>query len=212
MNAALPRQWQTLIERPLSFVRQQALAESLQQPLTTEQMAALCQLPRFASRMEQRLMEHFRLQPLGRIAAPADADVKVLLLTQAQLAQLPTLCGAVWHGATLSREIRGEVVGHYRQALGTQAMQLALALRHMAGAADLLRTPDELVAAIERDGAACMNAWLGAQPEPLRDWLRLRLDFSDLPAAVDVRQARLVCSVAAEIGASAGDNEGETHE
>jgi hypothetical protein len=162
--------------------------------------------------MEQRLMEHFRLQPLSRIASPAEADLKVLLLTEAQLARLPTLCGAVWHGATLSREIRGEVLGRYRQALGAQAMRLALALRHLAGAADLLRTPAELVAAIERDGAACMNAWLTAQPEPLRDWLRLRLDSSGLPGAVDARQARIVCSVAAEIGASAGDHEGETHE
>jgi hypothetical protein len=197
--------WQTLSENPLSFVRRQALIDSLERPVDELQLDALLEAPRFHGRLEARLLAHFRLQPLNSLPAPDAADLNLLLLSEAQLARLPRLCGAVWHAATLCREIRAEVVNDYRQTLGAQAMDLARSLRHMAGAADLLRTPAGLVQAIDRDGAACVGAWLSAQPEPLRQWLGLRFKTAINPESGDEQQARVARIVAQELLVSADD-------
>ena len=211
MNAVAGSSWRALAESPLAFVRESALQESFGRPVSAEQLAVLRQAPRFAPRLERRLIEHYRLRPLNQVPEPDEADFGVLSLPDEQFARLAILCGAVWHAATLSREIRGEVVSQYREMLGAQAMQLALRLRHLAGAADLLRTPAALLEAIERDGAACLRAWLATQPEPLRDWLELRLHFPSAPATVDGRRAEVVRSVAAGL-ASAHDNEAQNHD
>jgi hypothetical protein len=197
--------WQTLSENPLSFVRRQALIDSLERPVDEPQLDALLNAPRFQARLEARLLAHFRLQPLSSLPAPDAADLNLLLLSDAQLARLPRLCGAVWHAATLCREIRAEVVNDYRQTLGAEAMNLALSLRHLAGAADLLRTPAGLVQAIDRDGSACVGAWLSAQPEPLRQWLGLRFKTAINPESGDEQQARVARNVAQELLVSADD-------
>lgn len=199
MSTATNTSWQAMVESPLTFVREAALLESLGRAVSAEQLAALRQAPRFAVRLERRLTGHHRLQPLDQVPAPAEADLKVLSLTAEQFARLATLCGAVWHAATLSREIRGEVVAHYRERLGAPTLRLALEFRELAGAADLLRTPAALFDAIEQDGAACLNAWLAAQPDALRDWLMLRLPFPPLTTPIDARQAEVVRRVAAAL-------------
>ncbi|AKT30646.1 type III secretion protein [Pseudomonas syringae pv. actinidiae] len=175
MNASLISQWQTLTERPLSFVAEHSLAECLTRDVDALQLAALRDTPRFNERFEQLLIGHFKLRPLAQLEPPAQQDLTVLLLADNDFSRLPRLCGAVWHAATLSREIRGEVVSEYRRLLGDDAFTLALAHRQLAGAANLLRTPDELIQVIDRDGAACVAAWLEAQPAQLRAWLLLRL-------------------------------------
>ena len=199
--------WQTLSEKPLLFVRWQALIDSLERPVGEVQLAALLDAPRFHRRLEARLLAHFRLQPLSSLPVPDDADLDLLLLSDAQLARLPRLCGVVWHAATLCREIRAEVVNEYRQALGTEAMKLAVSLRHLAGAADLLRTPAGLVQAIDRDGAACLGAWLSSRPDELRHWIGLRFDNALNAGSGNEPQVQLVRSVAREL--SAGNAAGE---
>jgi hypothetical protein len=208
MNEGALKSWQTLSESPLSFVRRQALIDSLERSVDELQLGALLDAPRFQGRLEARLLAHFRLQPLSSLAAPDDADMNLLLLSDTQRARLPRLCGAVWHAATLFREIRAEVVNEYRQTLGTEAIDLARSLRHLAGAADLLRTPAGLVQAIDRDGVACVAAWLGAQPEPLRRWLGLRFDIGLGSGPGDAHQAQIVRSVAQQMSVgnvAAGD-------
>jgi hypothetical protein len=202
MSDLLMAQWQTLTDQPLSFVREQAVSECFERPVSAEQMAALRGSRRFDQRIEQRLAEHFHLQPLNRVPAPDVADLTVILLTEADLLRLPKLCGAVWHAATLSREIRSEVVNQYREALGVDTLNLALRMRQLAGAADLLRTPAALLDAIERDGAACIGAWLAAQPQSLREWLQLRLDPALQSGVHDPRQVMVVRSVASDIAAA----------
>jgi len=95
---------------------------------------------------------------------------------------LPRLCGAVWHAAALSREVRGAVVSEWREQLGTEVFNLALQHRAWAGAANLLCGPSQLLAAIDRDGQACVADWFTAQPTLLQPWLQLRLtEFSTPP-------------------------------
>ncbi|EPM77985.1 type III secretion component, partial [Pseudomonas syringae pv. actinidiae ICMP 18886] len=121
MNASLISQWQTLTERPLSFVAEHSLAECLTRDVDALQLAALRDTPRFNERFEQLLIGHFKLRPLAQLEPPAQQDLTVLLLADNDFSRLPRLCGAVWHAATLSREIRGEVVSEYRRLLGDDA-------------------------------------------------------------------------------------------
>jgi len=173
--SAQQQAWQALLEQPLAFVEARRLRECWPQTLTDQQHAALHGTSRFQHRLLQLLMGHFHLQPLAQIPSPTEQDLPVLLLSPGDFKRLPRVCGAIWHAATLSREIRSDVVNQLRGLLGADVFALALAHRSLAGAADLLRQPADLVEAIDRDGASCVAAWLQAQPAALRDWLRLRL-------------------------------------
>ncbi|NWA35992.1 type III secretion protein [Pseudomonas sp. C6002] len=171
---SLVERWQGLIAQPLQFVREQSLGECFGEGLPVEVLQALHGQPRFRSRLVQLLASHYQLAPLAHLVTPPAADLPVLLLSPAQFARLPRLCGAIWHGSTLSREIRREVVNELREGLGQEAFALALAHRQLGGAADLLREPAELIDAIDRDGLTCVAAWLQAQPAELQGWLPLR--------------------------------------
>jgi hypothetical protein len=189
----LAQQWQQLLEQPLAFVDRQHLAACFPAEVAAERVHGLRKEQRFEPRLLELLRAHFQLQPLAAAPMPADDDLPVLLMTPDAFRRLPRLCGAIWHAATLSREIRSEVVNQLRTTLGNEVFALALAHRSLAGAADLLRQPDELVAAIDHDGALCVSAWLQAQPPLLRDWLRLRLPdpgVHDPRTPVDIRIVR----------------------
>jgi hypothetical protein len=206
MNAVSTQreQWQALIERPLDFIRPERLADCFAKPLSDEQLAAFRDMPRFQERSLRLLTTRYDLQPLTHAPDPEMEDLPVLLMSVESFNGLPRLCGAVWHGATLSREIRSDVVNQLRQLLGGDVFALALANRPLAGAADLLRQPADLLAAIDHDGAACVSAWLEAQPPELRGWLRLRLDdpgVHDQPVPTGLKIVRsVVMTLAADTG------------
>lgn len=174
MNAAHV-QWQALIAQPLQFVSRESIEACFSPPLPTQQVQHLLSTPRFAERLLRLLMLRRGLAPLASESVPELRNLNVLRLAPQAFDRLPRLCGAVWHAATLSREIRSDVVVQLREALGSQVYAQALARRHLAGAADLLREPEALIEAIDRDGLACLNSWLHAQPLSLQGWLRLRL-------------------------------------
>lgn len=191
--------WQGMIEQPLAFVGDQRVRECLPPALTDQHYRALRNAPRFNARLLQRLTAHFNVETAALQAPPRDEDLPVLLLSVAQFQRLPRLCGAIWHSATLSREIRSQAVHQMRAALGDDVFTQALAHRALAGAADLLRQPADLVEAIDRDGAACVAAWLQQQPAGLAAWLRLRLDVPLVDAATATFDPHIVRCAAARI-------------
>lgn len=168
--------WQGMIEQPLAFVADRCVRECLPAELEDRHYRALRNAPRFNARLLQCLTGHFDVNTTALQTPPQDEDLPILLLSAEQFQRLPRLCGAIWHSATLSREIRSQAVNQLRGALGNDVFAQALAHRALAGAADLLRQPADLVQAIDRDGAACVLAWLQQQPAGLAAWLRLRLD------------------------------------
>ncbi|MGV6397316.1 type III secretion protein [Pseudomonas caspiana] len=193
MNALSSQQqaWQSLLDQPLSFIGAEHLKACFPANVSPQQLAALRQQERFQERLLRLLMSHFGLQALELSAQPDPLDLPVLLLPAQTFQELPRLCGAVWHASTLSREIRGDVVSELRRLLGNEVFALALAHRGAGGAADLLRQPAELLEVIDRDGAACVSAWLRAQPAELRQWLSLRFDDPQvhdlqIPGALDI--------------------------
>ncbi|MCF5230483.1 type III secretion protein [Pseudomonas sp. OE 28.3] len=201
---SLFERWQGLIAEPLQFVRGPSLGACFAAELPDDVLQAMQAQPRFRPRLQQLLVKHYQLAPIEQLVTPLAADLPVLLLSPAQFARLPRLCGAIWHGATLSREIRREVVNELREGLGAEVFVAALALRQLGGAADLLREPVELIEAIDRDGLGCVAAWLQAQHADWQGWLRLRFDFPQgysarVPRDLEIVQAAAACLLAEEI-------------
>lgn len=200
---SLLERWQGLIAEPLQFVRGPSLGACFTDELPDEVLHAMQAQPRFRKRLERLLVSHYHLAPLEQLVTPTVADLPVLLLSPAQFARLPRLCGAIWHGATLSREIRRDLVNELREGLGADIFVQALALRQLGGAADLLREPAELIEAIDRDGHGCVAAWLHAQQADWQGWLRLRFVFTEghsarLPRDLEIVQTAAACLIAEE--------------
>lgn len=201
---SLLERWQGLIAEPLQFVRGPSLGACFADELPDAVLQAMHGQPRFRQRLEQLLVSHYQLAPMDQLVTPLAADLSVLLLSPAQFARLPRLCGAIWHAATLSREIRREVVNELREGLGAEVFVSALALRQLGGAADLLRDPGELIEAIDRDGQGCVAAWLHAQHADWQGWLRLRFAFPQghsarVPRDLEIVQAAAACLLAEEM-------------
>lgn len=171
-------QWQALLEQPLEFVGTASLAVCFPSSPDAVQLSALRKLPRFRERLLRLLLSGHGLQAPANLPQPAIEELPVLLLAPRDFKRFARLCGAIVHGTTLSREIRGNVVSQLRDLLGNDVFVQALAHRGLGSAADLLRQPGELLEIIDRDGARCVWAWLQAQPTSFQPWLRLR--FSEL--------------------------------
>lgn len=196
---SLFERWQGLIAAPLQFVRAPSLGACFADDLPEDVLHAMQNQPRFRQRLEQLLVSHYQLAPLEYLVTPLAADLPVLLLSPAQFARLPRLCGAIWHASTLSREIRRDVVNELREGLGAEVFSQALALRQLGGAADLLREPAELIDAIDRDGQGCVAAWLHAQQADLQGWMRLRFAFPQGHSARLPRDLEIVQAAAATL-------------
>jgi len=194
---SLMPQWQALLGQPLAFVDRRHLRRCFAENVAGTQIQALIESPRFQARLQALMLAHFQLQPLDQVSHPTEQDLPVLLLAPQDFARLPRLCGAIWHGATLGREIRREVVEHLRQGLGHEVFGLAIAHRQWGGAMDLLRQPDDLLAAIDHDGARCVQAWFDEQPADLRDWLLLRLPLPVAEGSASLADPGIVRRVAA---------------
>lgn len=181
---SLPERWQTVAARPLSYVLPASLNQCFADALSTEQLNTLLTEPRYRTRLERLLLDHFELAPLTQ--PRVEADIRIMLLSAEHLPRLALLCGATWHANALAREIRGAAVQALKDQLGVDVFEFALAHRDKAGAMDLLFDVEQLLQAIERDGDACVRAWLCSLSDDLQRWLRLRLDskwlqYSDFP-------------------------------
>lgn len=200
LDDSLRQRWQALLEQPLHGLPVERLAECFGGVLPDEQVKALLAAPRFHGRLWPLLNAHLQLAPLQALAERA--DLPVLLLDAATFARLPRFCGAVWHAAALAREIRGAAVQNLKAQLGAEVFGFALAHRDQACAADFLLDGERLVAAIERDGRACVAAWYAGRPQPLRDWLRLCFDIPGAEVDMPPAAVELVRQVAAALAAN----------
>lgn len=200
MSQALREAWRALQNEPLTFVDPQCLEAALLGAQNAGQVAELARQPRFQTRIEQLLVSFYGLQPL-QAQAPADADLPVLLLPVARFRQLPTFCGACLHGASLAREIRGSRVQQLREQLGNEVYSLAVTWRETTPVKSTIVEGEALLAAIEEDGRACVEAWLAAQPTALQAWLQLRFDLASPASDARAEHAEHVRRVATELAA-----------
>ncbi|TLX58656.1 type III secretion protein [Stutzerimonas nosocomialis] len=160
---------------PGAWLPAERLADCFGGALSPEQARELAGQPRFRPRMAQLLAEHFALASLEQALDGAPEDLQALFLSPAARARLPRLCGAVLHGATLAREIRRERVTRLQQHLGSELFTFAVTHRALGRAASVLLDVESLVAAIDRDGDACVAAWLQTLEPAVQGWARLVL-------------------------------------
>jgi hypothetical protein len=187
--------WLALSAEPLAFVRPQVLTACLA-AAPAQWHSQLLALPRFRDRLIEHVHATHGLQPLASLAPPSASALAVAQLAPERFAQLSRLCGAIWHSATLAREVRAEVQQRLRQQLGDNLYALALAHRPLGGAADLLRDPDALVLSIDQDGAACLSQWAATLPQALRAWLALRITLPALQTGAPPINPAIVAAAA----------------
>ncbi|GAB6389365.1 type III secretion protein [Stutzerimonas marianensis] len=182
------------------------LAECFGGALSPEQAQALAAPSRFRGRIAQLVAQRFELANLEQaIEGLSEADLQVLQLPAPALARLPRWCGAVLHGATLAREIRREQVALLQQQLGRELFAFAVAQRTLGRSANLLLEAEALVVAIDRDGQACLGAWVETLAPATQGWARLILP--GLPASTDARAGEIVRLVARVLAAESKEEQ-----
>jgi len=183
--------WREFTAQPLHHVHRARLLacfDGLDLPAAT--LEAMLTLPRLQARLTRMLERRFALQPLHAIAPPQPADLPVATLGAAHLSELAERCGAVFWAQAFVCEIRAPAVRALREHFGSALYELALAERELACPDLALPTcADALAAAVQRDGQACVQAWLAEQPRALAAWQRLKLTAATmLPLSADVQR------------------------
>jgi hypothetical protein len=204
--------WSEFTARPLHGVhlaRLRACFEDLDIPPAT--LDAMLVQPRLRERLTRMLESRFALQPLAAIAPPEPVDVPVATLTAPKLGDLASRCGVVFWAEAFAREIRAPAVRALREHFGGALFDLALAHRALACPLHTQALPDSLdalSAAVERDGQACVNAWLAEQPRALAAWQRLKISESaaaePISAAIEQYGPAIVRQLA-QRGAATGE-------
>ena len=163
----------------LSFLHPSRTSSALDQRLTAETAQRLQNCRRLHDRLAARMQALLSKEDLWPI--PARAEFFVSPVHPREMARF---AGAVWHAASLRLVVTGKAASELVAMVGEQTFTFGL--RHAAAAVAPAHTtsPSELAEAIERDGLACLGAWLMAEPKPRRDALLLRL------SAENVEQAR----------------------
>jgi len=85
------------------------------------------------------------------------------------------LAGGVWHGRSLLKLIARADLAILAERIGAEAQPFALRHLSQAVADETVADPERLAALVERDGHACLGAWLEDFSAPARRRVLLRL-------------------------------------
>lgn len=160
------------LARALPPERVLALLPSVLDPETVERLVA-------SDRLAGRLSEHLRRQAGVPPLDPAllEAEDRALMLLDAEgLEQLQRMAGAIWHGQALKRIILAEPRRRMAELIGEDALAGAGRNVEVSPAIASPAEPEALAAAIDADGAACLEAWCRAQPAAIAERIRLKRD------------------------------------
>ncbi|MCA6105788.1 nodulation protein NolU [Bradyrhizobium cenepequi] len=160
----------TMTANPLSFLHPSRIAAVLDQRLTAETIRKLQNCRRLEQRLAMQMRPGLADQELWPIPAPAE-----FLAGPAHPQDAARLAGAIWHAASLRLVVTGKAAAELVATIGEKAF--AFGLRHAAASVVPAQAigVSELAHAIDRDGVACLGAWLAGEPKPRRDAVLLRL-------------------------------------
>lgn len=168
--------WQAFVAAPARHVARRWLRACMGDLADDATLDALVRQPRFQGRLTQQLVDCHALPPPGTLSAPPVAEDALLLVLPANAsAALVRYCGAIYHARDFVREIRAPRVVALKQRFGDAVFAAALANRALAVAGTPCDDIDTLERDVQRDGTACLLAWLNEQPAALAAWLRLGL-------------------------------------
>ncbi|MCE8016455.1 type III secretion protein [Halomonas sp. MCCC 1A17488] len=180
--------WRAFVAAPARCVARPWLQDCLGDIAGDALLESLMRHPRFQRRLAQRLIDRHGLMPPETLPAPAEEDAWLLALPASAGADLAHYCGVICHAAAFVREIRAPRVVALKHRFGDAAFAAALANRGLAVAAAAADDIERLAREVERDGQACVSAWLSLQPPELAAWLRLGL-ASGLPGEGALEEA-----------------------
>ncbi|MDI4231932.1 nodulation protein NolU [Bradyrhizobium sp. Arg237L] len=169
---------QTTTTNALSFLHPSRIAAALDQRLTAETIRKLQNCRRLEQRLAAQMKPGLVAQDLWPIPASAD-----FLACPANPQAVARLAGAIWHAASLRLVVTGKAAAELVATIGEKAF--AFGLRHAAASVGPAQAigPSELAHAIDRDGLACLGAWLAGEAKPRRDAVLLRLSPEDTEQA-----------------------------
>ncbi|NIC04764.1 type III secretion protein [Billgrantia bachuensis] len=206
--------WRSFVEAPARCIARPWLQDCLGGMADDTTLEALMRHPRFQRRLTQRLIERHGLTPPEALPVPTEEDARLLALPARAGGTLAHFCGVISHAAAFVREIRAPRVMALKQRFGDAAFAAALANRELAGATASDDDIEMLAQAVERDGQACVSAWLSQQPPELAAWLRLGLasglpeeEVPDATAEVRRQGLRIVRCAAAIVDAEIRESE-----
>ncbi|WBL81364.1 nodulation protein NolU [Bradyrhizobium xenonodulans] len=160
----------TAAKGPLPLLHPSRIASALDRRLTLETARRLQNCPRLHDRLAAQIQPFLTQQDLWPLPDTAD-----FIAMPADLEHIARRAGAVWHAASLRLVVTGKAASSLVGMIGETAFTFGL--RHAAAAIAPAQSldPSDLAEAIERDGFACLGAWLAIEPKPRRDAVLLRL-------------------------------------
>ena len=121
-----------------------------------------------------------------------EADRRLVLASTRTLERAAILAGAVWHSAQVRALVLAQDVAAFVDELGEDARDAALRHATLAPAPSGGTIPAHgLAAAIRRDGAACLSAWIDALPGWASGRMRLRWRATDGSAGGEADTTRV---------------------
>ncbi|RCS22719.1 hypothetical protein DUT91_17815 [Phyllobacterium salinisoli] len=179
------KQWTDIAATPLRFVHPSRIAACLDEIVTLKAAGQLATSPRIAKRLERLVVDHYGLPAFPMEMTADKSDLRLMLMSQDELAEFARSAGAVYWAHVLSGEIRASAVATLKAIVGETAFALALTHRDLAGNEPRPDDAETLRTLVRDDGDACLASWHASMPPALQAWLQLKLpeDRSFIPPA-----------------------------
>ncbi|MFM9272147.1 hypothetical protein ACJ7V3_18110 [Halomonas elongata] len=165
--------WQAFVEVPTRCVALEWLCAELEDAADDATQMTLARHPRFQRRLGERLALRHGLTLPEALPVPDADDLALFRLSPEAGEALARYCGMICHARAFVHEIRAPRVVELKQRFGEAPYMAALSNRDLALHGPEHDDDEALEHAVERDGGACLTAWLARQPAELTAWLRL---------------------------------------
>ncbi|MGO4448252.1 hypothetical protein AB4Y96_04920 [Phyllobacterium sp. TAF24] len=166
--------WDTYFNHTVRFIHPSRLLECFDGILLPEGIEFLRNAQRIGHNTQRLIREHFGLPALPVELTMEGPDLQLLLMPIEDVKGYELRFGAMFLANSLAQIIQSAAVHRLRETLGQEVYSLALANRHLAISGDVITDPDALLAAMRRDGQACLSTWRESMPTYINEWFRLK--------------------------------------
>ncbi|MBA8879555.1 hypothetical protein [Phyllobacterium myrsinacearum] len=173
-NQELMPVWGTYFNNTAKFIHPSRLSECLGGVLLPEGIEYLRNAQRIGHNTRRLIRDHFALPALPDEAALDARDLQLVLMPAEDIPGFELRCGAMFLANSLAQIIQSAAVHKLRDTLGQDVYMLALASRHLAVSGEPIADPEALLAAMHKDGQACLSNWRESMPASINEWFRLK--------------------------------------
>ncbi|QND54417.1 hypothetical protein HB779_21080 (plasmid) [Phyllobacterium sp. 628] len=166
--------WSTYLNNTARFVHPSRLSECFGGMLLPEGIEYLRNSRRVGRNVRRLIGEHFALPALPDDLTLEAPDLQLLLMSAEDVTAFELRCGAMFLANSLAQIIQSAAVHKLRETLGQEVYGLALAHRHLAISAEPITDPEALLAAMRKEGQACLSSWRASMPDTVNQWYGLK--------------------------------------